>query len=864
VSYSVFSVLFDDSNDPILILDEKGSFFYTNKKFNDTFLFLSNEDKFKNAFKKAEIEIASWLNSEQANIEFNVNHTLFKFEKKSIKIENNIFYKIYLSIPDLKNEKNKSLASIVGLLSKLMPENEFFYIFSYFPEPKYRYVSPNVKQIIGYTIEDFYEDAFILNRNNIHDDSFFKVYERNMLDRNKEISQKNVITYSIKDKKGNLRWLQDTSILIDKEKRVVFGFVRDITEIKLSQQTYLNLLENIPVPYIVIDKEGIIIHANSFFYDFMKIYDKVKFLENKHSYKEFLIEKYHEIAENRVKSIFEEKKTNDFIFYEIKNFNNEIYKVRVRSIPINYNNQNCMLTTILDLTLIEKYNEEKIRLEYLEKYKRELENNLLIISNLNRELEIQKNRFDILMNQSDFLIWILDENFRFTYFNKNFVDKFFLNYKSTPELNKTGDECILDSELKSIYRNFWYKNYDKVLKGEKIELEKVDEVMHSEYPVIRIINLFPLYDNNGKIIEIAGIARDISEKILSKKLLAKQMAEMKSILENGPHYYWTINKRYEITNFNKNYEKLFFLIYNKYPAPYIKVNRNEKHLSTGIDEILKNYEIAFKGNQVAFDVKLKHYSGFEQYLSVYMMPIFSENNEVEEISIMALDITDKVAVLNDLKENEQKLSVILKEKEILLKELHHRVKNNLQVISSILNIQSRYISDIGTKSVIDDTKNRINSMYLIHENLYRSKDLDYLNVKVYLQDIFNNVVNSFIERNNDIRLHFQSDDILLSNEVASPLGLILNELITNSFKHGIPKSLGKKFISVSLVSENKYLTLSVTDSGPGLRDNPFLNPEKIKTLGMILIRDLTYQLDGEINLNNVPGSFNISIKFKSF
>lgn len=859
---NIFSVLFDDSDEPVLILDNYGFYYYTNKKFSETFIFLSKGENFIKSFQNKGIQILEWLESLQNKIEIEINNTRFIFGKKAFSIDNKKFYKINIIIPELVNEQRKLLASIVALISKTAPDNEFFYIFSYFPEPKYRFVTPNVKDITGYSPQDFYEDSFILNRNNTDEKSELKEYEIGMLDKSKDISERKVITYSIKDKNGNIKWLQDTCIVIDAHSRTVFGFVRDITDLKITQHTYLNLLENIPVPYIVINKEGLIVYANQFFFDFMKINDKNAFLKQRHSYKDFLFEKYYEKAEKRVKNIFNEKKPNNFIFYEIKNFSGEIFKVQVRSLPITYNNENCMLTTLLDVTLLEKYHEEKIRLEFLEKYKNELEEKLSIISKLNRELEIQKNRFDVLMNQSDFLIWILDDKFRFTYFNNNFKEKFFQNYNTNPELYKTGDECIKDEELKKVYRNFWYDNYKKVFQAKKIEIEKVDDILNSEYPVIRIINLFPLYDKNGKIVEIAGIARDISEKILSEKMLAKQMAEMKSIIENGPHYFWSVNKKNEITNFNKNYEKLFFYIYQKKPVLYSKLIRNEKQLNTGIEEIIKNYDIAFKGNQVAFDVKIKHYNGFEQFLSVYMMPIFSENNKVEEISIMALDITDKISVLNDLKENEQKLSITLKEKEILLKELHHRVKNNLQVISSILNIQSRYVNDINTKSVIDETKNRIKSMALVHENLYKSKGIDFLNLKIYFQDIFQNLINGFIESNSNIQFYFNSDDVFLSTELATPLGLILNELLTNSFKHGIPASVNEKFISVELTYQNNFVSLSVADSGPGFKKNPFLEPENIKTLGMILIRDLTYQLGGEIIIDNTSGYFKITIKFK--
>ncbi|MCX8081265.1 MAG: PAS domain S-box protein [Bacteroidia bacterium] len=856
-----FENLFNEFDYPILIVDNKANFVFINQTFKEKYIFLSDQRNFFQSFVKNGIDFNKWISSDQKEIKLNVNNTEFIVKKNNINLNGSTFYRIELIIPELKYNKNKNLAEITTLLSKLTPDNEFFYIYTYLPVPKYRYVSANVEKIIGYDVNEFYDNPFILNSKNVIKDSDFIKHEEKMLNSSEEIHERNILTYCIYDKYNNVKWLQDTFVLIGKESRTVFGFVRDITDIKTTQNTYSNLLENIPVPYIVVNQDGIIIYGNKFFFDLMKVQNPEEFLNEKNSYKNYLLEEYFEVASKRVNKIFKERQPTDFIVYEIRNALGEIVKVQVRSIPILYNNEPCMLTTMLDLSVLEKYHEQKIKSELLEKHKTELEEKIKEISELNKMLAIQKNRFDVLMSQSEFLIWIIDKNYEFKYFNDNFIDKFLNNYSSWPEIGKTGADCINDEKLKKVYRDFWYKHYELAFKGEKVELEKVDKERGTENPIVRIINLYPLYNGNGEVIEVAGVARDISEKVISKKLLAMQSAQIKSIIDNGPHYYWSINKKQELTSFNRNYEKLHFSIYKQKPVLYSKFNRSKLNQNNGVLDIVEKYERAFEGIQQGFDVKLVHDNGFEQFLSVYMMPVYSEEGEITEISVMAFDITDKVSVLQELKNNEQKLNISLKEKEILLKELHHRVKNNLQVISSILNIQTRFLQDHKAKAVIEETKNRIKSMSLVHENLYKSKEYNYLNLNSYLRDIFNNIINGFIENGNQIELEFHADNCMTSTETAIPLGLIFNELMTNAVKHGLNRSKNKKFLKVVFSNNKNLLTLSVTDSGPGFKENYFENPEKINSLGMILIRDLCYQIGAKIELKNIPGNCSVCVNF---
>lgn len=214
---------------------------------------------------------------------------------------------------------------------------------------------------------------------------------------------------------------------------------------------------------------------------------------------------------------------------------------------------------------------------------------------------------------------------------------------------------------------------------------------------------------------------------------------------------------------------------------------------------------------------------------------------------------------------EIKLKKSLEEKEILLKEIHHRVKNNLQIISSLLNLQSRYINDEEMLDIYKESQNRVKSMAIIHEKLYQSEDLaridfgDY--VKSLVLDLFNSYgINSI---NYDINIH----DVLLDINTAIPCGLIVNELVTNSIKHGflanmspanIPSSQKDK-IAVYMTKEDDIYNLSVYDNGVGFPDD--LDFHNTDSLGMQLVISLTSQLRGTLELERTEGTlFRISFK----
>ncbi|MCU0467615.1 MAG: sensor histidine kinase [Arcicella sp.] len=211
---------------------------------------------------------------------------------------------------------------------------------------------------------------------------------------------------------------------------------------------------------------------------------------------------------------------------------------------------------------------------------------------------------------------------------------------------------------------------------------------------------------------------------------------------------------------------------------------------------------------------------------------------------------------NIIIENEKLLvKKSLAEKETLLKEIHHRVKNNLQLVMSLLNIQAQK-SNQNIEDFLEVSKSRILSMALIHENLYQSNNLSKVDIKEYIQNLIEVTLNTYNTINPNIHLQLEIDEISLDIQMAIPLGLIMNELVNNAFKHGFPNHK-KGVITIKLKERSKYYELIIKDTGVGISPK---NSNQ-KTLGLKLVEELVFQLDGTLNIENDNGMGYI-IKFK--
>jgi len=223
------------------------------------------------------------------------------------------------------------------------------------------------------------------------------------------------------------------------------------------------------------------------------------------------------------------------------------------------------------------------------------------------------------------------------------------------------------------------------------------------------------------------------------------------------------------------------------------------------------------------------------------------------VQIICRDITER-------KRAEEQITASLKEKEVLLREIHHRVKNNLQIISSLLNLQSRFIEDKEALEIFSESQNRVRSLALIHEKLYRSQDLARIDFGEYLRSLADNLLRSYGVDSNVITVKINADAVSLDIDTAIPCALIVNELVSNSLKHAFPAGKeGEIGIDFRVDNDNKFL-LAVSDNGVGLpRDFDFQNTE---SFGLQLVSSLVSdQLEGTIELHSSSGGAEFKMEF---
>jgi two-component sensor histidine kinase len=207
---------------------------------------------------------------------------------------------------------------------------------------------------------------------------------------------------------------------------------------------------------------------------------------------------------------------------------------------------------------------------------------------------------------------------------------------------------------------------------------------------------------------------------------------------------------------------------------------------------------------------------------------------------------------------EKQIRVSLREKEVLLREIHHRVKNNMAIISSLLQLQARYSKDENLNLIFRESQDRISSMALVHEKLYQTKDFINIKFKGYVEEIVGHLLQTHGRKEGDIDLVLSTGDIKLNIDTMIPCGLIINELVTNSLKHAFD-DVESPEISISLNVDNNQASLVYSDNGRGIPEH--IDFQNSGTLGLQLVNMLAFQLKGTVKLER-DGGTKFTIKFK--
>lgn len=380
-----------------------------------------------------------------------------------------------------------------------------------------------------------------------------------------------------------------------------------------------------------------------------------------------------------------------------------------------------------------------------------------------------------------------------------------------------------DAFITKIKETGWINDYELKLKGK------------DGNPIETSVSARIVYDENQVPTGIEGILRNITERKRIELALKDSEQKYRDLVDNALVGVYRTNIAGDILFVNEALSKLAGF---SSPAEMMKGGALVRYKDPAAREAFIK-ELTDKGKLNDYEIEMLTKSGETKNV------LLSATLAGDEILGMMMDITER-------KRATEKIKAALKEKEILLQELHHRVKNNMQVISGLIELQSQQLDDEASRLIFNETRDRVSSMALIHENLYKASDLGNINFAEYIKTLTNHLFYSYNMDPNVIQLITDVRDVFLDVQVGIPCGLIVNELVSNTLKHAFPGERHGK-VTVSLVPEDdgRY-TLIVKDDGVGFPKD--LDFRKTKSLGMQLVTMLVDQLEGTIALMQGKGT----------
>lgn len=449
-----------------------------------------------------------------------------------------------------------------------------------------------------------------------------------------------------------------------------------------------------------------------------------------------------------------------------------------------------------------------------------------------------------LFEASEHLFWSVDRRIALTSFNQGYLNMVKRLHGTTPEINTDPDrprQLFAPPE----YHAFWQTKYDEVFQHGKTVRFETDRTDVNGQRVCNMIYLSPVLDAKGQVEEVFGIGLDVTAEREAEVLVREQAAKLNAIFESSANVLiWSLDQDFRITACNNHFRMVAQQAFGL--APEVGNNLREL-LRNSVPQVMdarldKEFAQVFAGKAQHHELRLDLPQG-AMWIELYISPIIA-GGRIGEASCLAHDVTGK-------KRAEQEMRESLQEKEVLLKEVHHRVKNNLQIISSIFSLQRDHVGgDERSIALLHESQDRIRSMSFIHESLYQNKQFSQVDMASYIDGLCSNLVMSY-SLSGKVLLRTELMPLMLDLDRAIPCGLVLNELIGNALKHGYPDG-GGGTIRIRLDQEGDTVRIELSDDGAGFPAD--YNELRDRGLGMELVELLIGQLDGRVERTSPQGS----------
>ena len=351
----------------------------------------------------------------------------------------------------------------------------------------------------------------------------------------------------------------------------------------------------------------------------------------------------------------------------------------------------------------------------------------------------------------------------------------------------------------------------------------------------------------GNTAYVQAIVRDLTEQKKAQEQMRRSEQLFRKLFLKAPAAMLMVDEDNCVTRINESFEKLF----GYQEEELVGKNINKIIVSEeSRDSVPQMPGYDFKDGKLYDNVTRYTKGGEPREVLLAAIPVYLDGEPIAGFGIY-IDITEQ-------KKYEQKLQQSLQEKQVLLKEIHHRVKNNLAIISGFLQLQAFEIEDEKTVEVLNDSRLRIQSIAIIHEMLYQSKNFADISFETYVERLINTVKKTLPLDYQHINIEIVAGDVSLDINQAIPCAILINELVTNAFKHAFGEQ-GEGTIWVELTESANHITVTVRDNGKGLPENFAIDEHS--SIGMNLIQTLTEQLEGTLDISNTEQGGCFKVQF---